>query len=102
MKFRDLEKVRVIVKEATDLDISYAYDDLVFPDNAAFIIQYSDEDETLFYSHWRKDCLPQMVADIQEKLEETFSKNGCKLVYKGKFLLGQKGEDIEIRFKATA
>lgn len=102
MKFRDLEKVRVMVKEATDLDISYAYDDLVFPDNTAFIIQFSDDDDNLFYAHWRKDCIPQMVADIQKKLEETFTNHGCKLIYKGKFMLGQKGEEIEIRFKASA
>lgn len=102
MKFRDLEKVRVMVKEATDLDISYAYDDLVFPDNTAFIIQFSDDDDALFYAHWRKDCIPQLAAEIQKKLEETFEKHGCQLVYKGKFMLGQKGEEIEIRFKASA
>ena len=37
MIFRDLEKVRVIIKEATDLDVAYAYDDLVFPEHAAGI-----------------------------------------------------------------
>ena len=102
MKFRDLEKMRLMIKEATDLDISYAFDDLVFPDHTAFIIQYSDEDDRLFYSHFHQDCLPHSVIEIQENLERTFSKNGCRLIYKGKFLLGQKNEEVEIRFKATA
>jgi len=31
MKFRNLETVRYIIKEATGLDLTYAYDDLVFP-----------------------------------------------------------------------
>jgi len=102
MKFRDLEKMRLMIKEATDLDISYAFDDLVFPDHTAFIIQYSDEDDHLFYSHFHHDCIPQSVIEIQENLEHTFSKNGCCLIYKGKFLLGQKNDEVEIRFKATA
>ncbi len=30
MEFRNLENVRAIIKDATGLDVSYAYDDLVF------------------------------------------------------------------------
>ena len=43
MKYRDLETVRQIIKEATDLEVMYAYDDLVFPDHGVFMIQYDDK-----------------------------------------------------------
>ena len=33
MQYRDLEKVRTIIQEATGLEVAYAYDDLVFPDH---------------------------------------------------------------------
>jgi hypothetical protein len=98
MIFRDLEKVRVMLKEATDLDIAYAYDDLVFPDHTAFIIQYDDECEYNFYIYFHEDCLPDASAEILENLLKSFEKEGCTLESKGSFNLEQKGEEIEIKF----
>ncbi len=98
MIFRDLEKVRVILKEATDLDIAYAYDDLVFPDHTAFIIQYDDECEYNFNSFFHEDCLPDAKAELLGNLVQSFEKYGCTLQSKGSFNLEQKGEEIEIRF----
>jgi len=40
MEFRNLENLRAFIKDATGLDVSYAYDDLVFPDHTAFIVQF--------------------------------------------------------------
>ena len=98
MIFRDLEKVRVIVKEATDLDIAYAYDDLVFPEHAAFLIQFDAESDTRFSCFFHQDCLPDAAADILENLKLSFKKQECKLVSKGSFTLNQKGQEIEIKF----
>lgn len=98
MIFRDLEKVRVIVKEATDLDIAYAYDDLVFPEHAAFLIQFDAESDTLFNCFFHQDCLPDAAADILENLKLLFKKQECTLVSKGSFTLNQKGQEIEIKF----
>ncbi|MFY9151616.1 MAG: hypothetical protein WAO52_06370 [Prolixibacteraceae bacterium] len=98
MIFRDLEKVRVMLKEATELDISYAYDDLVFPDHTAFIIQFAEQNDTSFYSYFHEDCLPDAKSEILQNLEQSFKKHGCKMNYKGSFNLNQKGEEIEIAF----
>lgn len=98
MIFRDLEKVRVVIKEATDLDIAYAYDDLVFPEHAAFLIEFDAESDKRLYCYFHEDCLPDAKTEILDQLTRSFRKRGCKLAPKGSFTLNQKGEEIEIRF----
>lgn len=98
MIFRDLEKVRVMLKEATELNIAYAYDDLVFPDNTAFIIQFTEQNDSSFNSYFHEDCLPNAKTEILENLVQFFEKHGCKMEFKGSFSLNQKGEEVEIIF----
>lgn len=98
MIFRDLEKVRAMLKEATELDISYAYDDLVFPDHTAFIIQYAAENNSGFYVYFHTDCLPEAKTEILENLQKTFLKHRCSLIPKGAFNLKQKDKEVEISF----
>lgn len=98
MIFRDLERVRQVVKEATDLDIAYAYDDLVFPEHAAFMIEFDVESDKHFYCYFHVDCLPESKVEILDQLTQSFKKCGCSLTSKGSFSLDQKGEEIEIRF----
>jgi len=98
MIFRDLEKVRQVVKEATDLDIAYAYDDLVFPEHAAFLIEFDAESDKCFYCYFHMDCLADSRTEILDQLTQSFKKRGSILSSKGSFSLDQKGEEIEIRF----
>lgn len=99
MKFRDLEKVRTIVQEATGLDISYAYDDLVFPEHTAFIIQFDDSNDNKLYCYFREESELKERKNIIEKLTDTCTAKKCTLVIKGFFDLVQKGEEVEIHFK---
>jgi hypothetical protein len=98
MIVRDLEKVRVILKEATELDIAYAYDDLVFPEHAAFLIQFDDTNENNYFCYFHQDCLSDSKAEIVTNLCQSLKKRRSTLVPKGSFLLEQKGEEIEIKF----
>ena len=98
MIIRDLEKVRASIKEATDLDVAYAYDDLVFPEHAAFMIEFDAETDKKLYCYFHVDCLPDSKTEILDQLTQSFKKRGCKLFPKGLFSLDQKGEEIEIRF----
>ncbi len=98
MIFRDLEKVRVIVKEATDLDIAYAYDDLVFPEHAAFLIEFDHTCENNYFCYFHDDCLPESKEEIFSNLFQSFKKHRSSLISKGIFTLEQKEEEIEIRF----
>lgn len=98
MKFFDLEKLRVIIKNATDLDISYAYDDLVFPDYSAFIIKFDREIANNFTCYFHEDCLPEEEEKIYNNLEKEFSRDKSILSPGGKFNMLQKGEEVEIHF----
>lgn len=99
MKFRNLETVRQIVKEATGLDIMYAYEDLVFPEHAAFMIQFDDANPKNLFCHFHMDCNPNNKTDIFSNLKQTASNEKITIEEKGFFKLQQKGEQVEILFR---
>jgi hypothetical protein len=98
MTTRHLEKIRTIIREATDLDISYAYDDLVFPEHSAFLIQFddSDPDHYFFYSH--EDMIPGEKAKLVENLNLACQMHNCRLTPSGAFALKQRGAEVDIHF----
>lgn len=98
MKYRNLELVRTIIKDATDLDISYAYDDLVFPDNVVFLIKYDDANDQNFFGYFRKDCQEKEKESIVNSLTKSCEIKSCTFEYSGVFDLKQKGEEISINF----
>lgn len=99
MQYRDLEKVRAIIADATGLDIAYAYDDLVFPDHTAFIIQYDNDNQFNLFYHHHEDCVQPDEAKIFENLELVCKKHHFTIERKGAFSLEQKGEEVDIHFK---
>jgi hypothetical protein len=98
MKFRDLEKVRVIIKTATDLDISYAYDDLVFPEHTAFIIQFDDDNVNSLFCYFHKDCIKEKQFKLLDNLVKASKAEKYSMVFKGSFYLEEKEEKVEIHF----
>ncbi len=98
MIYRDLEKVRTIIDEATGLEVSYAYDDLVFPDHTAFIIQFDDTKATRFFGYFHKDCNPKDKKELEEKLIASCLNQKCSIIFRGNFDLEQKGESVNIHF----
>jgi len=67
MKFRNLEAVRYIIKEATGLEITYAYEDLVFPEHMAFLIQFNDKSD--------KICFATFVTIVFLRTKNSFTTN---------------------------
>jgi len=98
MNYRDLEAVRQIVDKATGLEISYAYDDLVFPDHTAFIIQFDEADNNSLFCYFQKDCSPTESKNIFSNLANESAKVNCSLVDKGTFHLEQEEENVKIIF----
>lgn len=98
MIYRDLEKVRTIIDEATGLEVSYAYDDLVFPDHTAFIIQFDDTKATNFFGYFHKDCNPGDQKALKEKLTTSCLNHKSTIGFKGSFELEQNGESVNIHF----
>jgi len=98
MEVRNLEKVRAIIKDATGLDVSYAYDDLVFPDHTAFIVQFDDDNAKNFFCYFQEECEPAERKKILDSLTTACSKERCSILSKGSFRLEQKGEEVNIIF----
>jgi len=98
MIYRDLEKVRTIIDEATGLEVSYAYDDLVFPDHTAFIVQFDDTQATNFFCYFHIDCNLEDQKELEKKLTASCLNQKCTIIFKGGFKLEQQGESVNIHF----
>ena len=98
MGYYNLEKVRGIVKESTALDIMYAYEDLIFPEHAAFILQFDGKDENHYHCFFHKDCINVEAEKIFAELTRSCYKAQTTIQKSGSFELTQKGGEVEINF----
>lgn len=98
MNYRDLELVRQIVAAATNLDISYAYEDLVFPENTAFIIQFDDVNQNNLFCYFHEESDSKSRNNILNKLRTECKTKKCTIEMKGNFNLEQKNEEVQIHF----
>ncbi|MFQ3578852.1 MAG: hypothetical protein SNJ71_01765 [Bacteroidales bacterium] len=99
--YRNLEKVKKIIFDATGLDISYAYDDLVFSEHTAFILRFADDVTNRLECFFHKDCIVEERQNILNSLKTVAQENMCIVELKGIFDLEQKGEEVEIKFTNT-
>lgn len=97
--FRNLDKVRFIIQDATKLDVGYAYEDLVFSEHGLFIIRFNDENENMLYLYFNKDCFETQRKQMQTQLTDVAFLNGIKMIYKGTFEMDQKEGDNEFELK---
>ena len=95
---RDIDKIKYIIKDATNLEVAYAYDDLVFPEHTAFIVQFDDEDKSNYFLYFHEDCIGKDKVKLHAQLAGTAKVNKCTMVEKGTFTLEQVGEEIKIHF----
>lgn len=98
MTTRHLEKIRTIIREATDLDISYAFDDLVFPDHSAFLIQFDDDNVDNYFCYFHQDMIPEEKVKLTENLTMACEMHKCTLTPRGAFNLKQRGAEVDIEF----
>jgi len=98
MKIRPLGEVRDIV-QSTGLDISYAYDDLVFSDHSAFIIRFDTEIEKKLHLYFNSDCNTDELKILENKLIAACKVSGFEIVNSGIFSVDQLEEKEEIQIK---
>lgn len=98
MTTRHLEKIRTIIKEATHLDVSYAFDDLVFPDHSTFLIQFDDENENNYFCYFREEMTEAEKSEITDKLKVVCEMHKCTLTPRGAFNMKQRGAEVDIHF----
>lgn len=90
----NIEKIRFIIKDATGLDVMYAYEDLFFAEHGVFLIKVCDNNQNLLECFFNVDCDIDNSLIILEKLMISAQLNGMPLLNKGKFEIKQnKGEE---------
>jgi len=80
-------------------EISYVYDDLIFPDHTAYLIQFGEvSNELIIYTN--TECSEDDSRSIRDELTAVFAgKIGFSLLYKGRFKMEQApGEELKISF----
>jgi hypothetical protein len=96
----ELEKVRFIIKDACDIDVGYAYDDLVFAEHGLFLIQFLDQAATKLACWFNNEMPESQEIRMFDSLAKTASLNNAVITYKGRFMMKQKSgsEEINIEF----
>ncbi|WP_372775485.1 hypothetical protein [Mangrovibacterium sp.] len=97
--FRPLSEVKMILEEA-GTDISYAYDDLVFVEHTAYMLQFDDDKHSNLKIYYSTEIDDNQAAAEEKKLLPLMKKHKMTLTKAGKFSLKQKedSEEIDILF----
>ncbi|WP_319765215.1 hypothetical protein [Maridesulfovibrio sp.] len=101
MKLRSLGIVKDILA-AMGLNITHTYDDLVFVDHNAFMIQFDDENPSSLNIFFNIDCEKGVAGDLEQSLAAAAAERDFSIVKSGHFEISPKerSEEIEIKFLA--
>lgn len=89
--FRPISRVQEMIKEI-GLDITYAYQDIVFAEHNAFLLQFGKNGEDVFL-HFNTESDPLKRDEINEKLKEAGKKRELNIIRKGLYSLVQSDEE---------
>lgn len=99
MALKPLGRVKEIV-ESAGMGISYAYDDLIFMEHNAFLLQFTDSDNELLI-HRNKEADAKAVTGDIAKLKQAASSHDMAFKDGTTYTLSQADdENIRIEFSA--
>jgi hypothetical protein len=81
------------MKDATGLDLAYAYEDLAFAEDAIFIIQFHKTDKTTLFCWFNSECYESNRLAMFAGLKVTAQLNNFTIHHSGKFDLVVEGAD---------
>ena len=97
MNLKPLGIVKTIV-EAAGMGISYAYDDLVFLEHNAFLLEFTDNDKEILI-HINREAEGEEIKDCVVKLQDVAAAHGMAFTDGGLYTLTQADdENIRIEF----
>ena len=97
MNLRPLGIVKTIV-ESAGMGISYAYDDLVFLDHNAFLLQFTDNDKEILI-HANSEAEGMEIRDSIARLKNVAASHAITFTDGGLYTLTQMDdENIRIEF----
>jgi hypothetical protein len=99
INFRPLGIIKEIINE-TGLDITYAYDDLVFAEHSLLIVKFCDDTPSSIEVYFNKDCEDSARSEFMEKIIEESGRRNFTAIEKGEFTLKDAAEEenLEITF----
>ncbi|HHB76330.1 MAG TPA: hypothetical protein ENK84_07280 [Desulfobulbus sp.] len=97
MGLRKLGVVREIV-ESVGMEISHAYDDLVFLNHNGFLLQFDEQDDTVIV-HRNKEADPASLVDALSILKEAAERHGMIFIEGTDYILSTVDEEnLRIEF----
>jgi hypothetical protein len=96
----DLGRVQNAIQEATGLEVTHAYQDLVFVEHSAFLIQFDATDLKRFICHFNQECPVEDREKLLPRIQAAAIQNGLTCMEGKIFTLEQvpDQEDIRIQF----
>ena len=99
MGLRPLGKVKELV-ESVGMGMSYAYEDLVFLEHNAFLLQFEDDNESILV-HTNEEAEPGEAAEGLVRLEKAAPALAMKIKRGQRYRLAWAGEEkITLEFLA--
>ncbi|HKL22898.1 MAG TPA: hypothetical protein VJ904_13910 [Tichowtungia sp.] len=97
MTEKPLGKITAILAEM-ELEVTYAYDDLVFVQHSAFMVQFTDESAKL-KMFINTECEPKVANDVAANMVLAFDEAGFEVTLAGRFFLTpNEDETLNIEF----
>jgi hypothetical protein len=98
MSERPLGKITALLADL-GLEVTYAYDDLVFVQHSAFMIQFT-EDPTKLKLFINTECEPAIANDVAATIVLEFHKAGFDVTPAGRyFLTPNEDETLRVEFQ---
>jgi len=99
MTTRELGLLRQAVEEATGLEVSHFYDDLVFVDLGVFLLRFDNTVPGKVHLHFQEDCEAAARTELVTNLRDRGLANGLTLVPAGAFALEPLPGSGELRIR---
>lgn len=94
---KPLGKITALLADC-GLEVTYAYDDLVFVQHSAFLLQFTAAPKSL-KMFINTECDPATAADVQKQMLEAHAQSGFSLVPAGYFTISENNnETIDLKF----
>lgn len=88
----------VEIIEAMGLEVTYAYDDLVFIEHNAFLLRMGEKGEQV-YLYFNEESDPDSRGEVTKQLTEQASLKGLQILYIGTYTMKPRAdEQLDIHF----
>jgi hypothetical protein len=97
--YRKLTNIKELIEEL-GFAISYPFDDLIFIDSNAFLMQFNDEKADAFFLYFNQDLHKDVMASIRESIASLSVSKKMEITEKGLFQWQQKAhceDEIELK-----